>query len=312
MYYAGLDIHKDMFYGTILNEKDEVVVQGEFPNNTKALEKFFTGFHPGITKAAIEATGCWRGYYKTLQTLGYKVVLANPIKAKERSNKKKTDKVDSKTLAELLRTNFIPQVYIPTEEIMKLRDIARHRARIRRMDTKIKQTIKAYLLRDGIKCPKSIWNKEGLLWLESLGNPDIKNLIELHSSFTKQINEVTIRVTKISRNTETTRLLQTFPGIGYYGSVMIAAEIGDVNRFDSVKSLVMYAGLCPGIYQSANTNRNVKQTACNHWLKWIVYECSGRAAMLNTKYTKHYYKLKQRKGRMVARRSTARKIIVLY
>jgi transposase len=200
-------------------------------------------------------------------------------------------------------------VYIPTEEIMKLRDIARHRARIRRMDTKIKQTIKAYLLRDGIKYPKKMWSKEGMLFLKSQNNPDINNLLEIHASLIKQINEVTTRVTKISRNTEITRILQTFPGIGYYGSVMIAAEIGDVKRFDSPKSLVMYAGLCPGIYQSAKTNRNVKQTSYNHWLKWIVYECSGRAVMLNTKYTNHYYKLKQRKGKCVARRSTARKML---
>ena len=48
---------------------------------------------------------------------------------------------------------------------------------------------------------------------------------------------------------------------------MILAGIGDVRRFESPKRLISYAGLCPGIYQSGNTERNVRNNAVNKWFE---------------------------------------------
>ncbi|RJS84181.1 IS110 family transposase [Methanophagales archaeon] len=88
---------------------------------------------------------------------------------------------------------------------------------------------------------------------------------------------------------------------------MILAEIGDIRRFESPKQLISYAGLCPGIYQSGNTERNVRNNAVNKWLKWIIYECSGKATMLDPRFQEYYYKIKQRKGFKTARRSRCKK-----
>jgi len=106
-----------------------------------------------------------------------------------------------------------------------------------------------------------------------------------------------------------TNLLQTIPGIGKFSSLMILGEIGDIKRFPNPKSLVSYAGLCPGIYQSGNKSHDVANRACNKWLKWIITECSGRAIMLDSRYMKHYYRVKKRKGFKTARRSVARKML---
>jgi len=116
-----------------------------------------------------------------------------------------------------------------------------------------------------------------------------------------------IRLLNISRKNSV--LLQSIPGIGKFGSLLIEAEIGDIRRFCDPKSLVSYAGLCPGIYQSGDKSKTVASKACNKYLKWIMYECSGRAIMMQTKYMKHYYKVKARKGKQIARRSAARKML---
>jgi transposase len=73
--------------------------------------------------------------------------------------------------------------------------------------------------------------------------------------------------------------------------------------------LVSYAELCPGVYQSGNKAHDVVNRACNKWFKWIITECSGRAAMLDNRYMRHFYRMKKRKGFKTARRSVARKML---
>ena len=90
-------------------------------------------------------------------------------------------------------------------------------------------------------------------------------------------------------------MLMTMSGIGEYSALLILREIGDIKRFKKAKELVSYAGLCPGIYQSGNTERTEINHAVNKWLKWIMYECSGRASMLNQKFQSYFYKTRRKR-----------------
>jgi len=142
--YAGLDIHTEKLYGTVLDEQGETIVQGSLNHTKEAVQSFFAGMPSSKLKIAIEACGIWRGAYKLLTELGYEVVLASPLKTHQIACKKKTDKVDSRILADLLRTGYLPEVYIPSEDVLKLRDIARHRARLVRIRTMLQCKVKAY------------------------------------------------------------------------------------------------------------------------------------------------------------------------
>lgn len=306
-FYAGIDIHKDSFFGTVLDESGNVIESGNFPNTKEALQKLL--FTPKKdTAITIEACGMWRGFHSQLKELGYDAVLADPRKVSEIAGKKKTDREDSRILADLLRTGYLPTVYIPDEKIIELRNVGRHRIRLVRMRTMLKCRIKMTLLRNGIKYKKGMWNKDGLVWLRMQGY-EICSYVQILELLNKQIKGVdkTISSTNIMRRNSV--LLKSVPGIGEFASLLIEAEIGDIRRFRDPKSLVSYAGLCPGIYQSGKKSRTVASMACNKYLKWIMYECSGRAIMMQTRYMKHYYKVKSRKGNRVARRSTARKML---
>jgi transposase len=50
-------------------------------------------------------------------------------------------------------------------------------------------------------------------------------------------------------------------GIGEYSAILILGEIGDIKRLKAPKALVSYAGLCPGIYQSGNTEKTERNQA---------------------------------------------------
>lgn len=310
-YFAGIDIHKDSFYGTILDEQGKVINEGEFKPRKEAIEVFLSGIPSSRMRIAIESCGMWRGFYKTLNDMGYDVVLANPVKVKDVAGKKTTDKVIAKTLADLLRTGYLPEVYVPTEDVLKLRYLARHRANLIRLRTKVQCKIKGYMLRQGLNYNKRVWNQEGMEHLRNIGDEKIINFLNIIDVMNKEIKDVTREVNNISCNMYKTCLLQTMPGIGKYSSLLILTEIADIKRFKTPKELVSYAGLCPGIHQSGSKQHTVKSRACNKWLKWIMIECSGIALKYDQRLMRYYYKIKKRKGFQTARRALARKMLTI-
>lgn len=305
--YCGIDIHKESFVGCIMNSDGRVVREQSFTPRKESVQNFLCGMP--IKSIAIEACGIWRGAYTMLQELGYTVKLANPLKTHQIACKKKTDKVDAKILADLLRTKYLPEVFIPDEHTLKLRDLARHKCNITRLKVRVQNKIKGYLLREGISYKKRIWNEKCLCELEKNGNPGLNDLIATYRFLHIKENGVLGRVRAVARNSKLTTLLMTHPGIGEFGSLMMVAEIADIKRFDSDKHLIAYAGLCPGIYQSAETSYAVHNHAVNKWLKWIVTECAGRAAMLDKRYMALFAKVKKKKGFKIARRVVARKML---
>jgi len=308
--YAGVDIHKDKYVGCILDGEGKVVREHTFPPTIEGAQGFFCGLP--VKAVAIEACTMWRAAMKLFREFGYEVKVSSPKKTHDIANKKKTDKVDAKILADLLRTGYLPEVYIPTEDILNLRDLCRHKASLTRERVQFQNKIKSRLLLLGIKYPAKLWNKKNLNWLASLDDPILDNLLTVRESIAKEENDTLRRVEKISRSHRLASLLRSTPGIAEFGALMILSEIADIKRFKTPKEMVMYAGLCPGVYQTGNVERSVKNNAVNKWLKWIVTECSGRASTLSgTKFQYHCAKIKQRKNAKVARRSTARKMITI-
>ena len=68
---------------------------------------------------------------KLIRAQGVEVVIAHPLKVRAIAIARvKTDKIDSRVLADLPRANLIPQSYIPSQDIVELRDLARYRVKL--------------------------------------------------------------------------------------------------------------------------------------------------------------------------------------
>lgn len=310
--YLGLDTHKETIHGTALNKNGEIICSYEFNNGEEAMKEFLKSFKPWNTSIAIEACGIWRGCYRILRKLGYnEVKLANPLKCHQIAKDKKTDEVDSKILADLLRTNFLPEVFIPSEEILKLRDLVRHKCNLTRLRVRIQNKIKACLLREGIHYERGIWNKEGLSWLKELSDEKIEDFVDVYETIKKKERKTWKKIEDIVRMKEETALLKTIPGVGYLGAAMIYAEIGNIKRFKTIKQLHAYAGVAPGIQQSGTKTRMPKRKQVNYWLKWVVGECAGKATIIESNLQKYYFRVRNKKGWRTGRKATARKILTL-
>lgn len=88
-----------------------------------------------------------------LEKAGLDARLVNPLEAKHRmGGKNKTDKLDAKGLAILLRNGTLPEVWIPPAELRDLRGLMRTRLASRDHTTILKNRIQAALRRYGRGC----------------------------------------------------------------------------------------------------------------------------------------------------------------
>ncbi len=309
--YCGLDIHKNFHVGCIMDANGNIVKEGKFENSKDGIDGFFSGF--AISKAVMESTGFWWSVYEMLEAKGYEVILAHSFRVKAiASAKLKTDKVDSRMLAHLLRADLIPESYIPTKQMRDLRKLVRHRANLVKVRVIVKNKIKAYLLREGIKTKGSyIFSELGKKSLLKGNIEEVKSYVPVLESLDKQIKDAERKIKNVACNRKETSLLLTIPGVGAYSALLLFAEIADIKRFAHPKKLLSYAGLAPMVKESAGRGSAKLSQASNHLIKGILTEIVGIAIKYPGRIQNHYYKIRKKKGWRIARISTARYMLTI-
>jgi len=242
------------------------------------------------------------------------VKLAHPLKTKLiAESKKKTDKVDAKVLADLARTNFLPEAYLPPDDILELREIIRERVRLKKLSVSIKNRIHSILTKNGIKIDKP-FTKDGREELRSLENVWINRYLRILENIEDEIKEIDKEIKNICLMNDEISILLTIPGIGYFSALLIYAEVGDINRFPNSKKLCSYAGLVPTVRQSGNKiirGRITKEG--NKLLRWVLVQCAHMAVRKDEKFKQFYERIKAKKGPQKAIVATARKLLtVIY
>lgn len=134
--YIGMDLHKNHIQVAAIDKKGQLLYNSKIDNNKESLEKFFGNTDRGA-KVVMVSSSVWCDTYHSMESIGFNTILSNPIKTKAIASARiKTDRIDAKVLAELLRADLIPACYIPPKEIMQLRQLVRHREFLVRQRTK--------------------------------------------------------------------------------------------------------------------------------------------------------------------------------
>ena len=141
------------------------------PNDPVKLVPILGVVPPG-TPVALEAAYGWGWLVELLEELELEPHLVHPSRCKAiASARLKNDKVDARTLAQLLRADLLPEAWIAPPEIRDLRALLRHRASLVRLATGLKNRVHAVLADRGISPPSSLWATPGRAWLAALELP---------------------------------------------------------------------------------------------------------------------------------------------
>jgi transposase len=318
--YAGLDVHSEFTYGTIVDGMGNPMRELKVPTTSAGFSMLFAPLRDKHKiRAVFEASRNWWYTAQLLKQQGIEAVMAHPLRVRAIASARiKTDAIDSKVLSDLLRADLVPESYMPTDEIVELRNLVRYRVRLGRMGAQMKNSIRAVLSRQGYKCA---WTdpagKKAALWLANLELSD-QNRMELSyllghlSHLKREIDKLDDKIRLSAVSKPEAKLIMSIPGFAEYSAMLILAEIGDFKRFPTPQKLAAYAGLVSSTYQSGNgcyQGRITKQGS--RWLRWILVECSTIAIRKPNRLQRFYLRIKHKKGHQKAIVATARKAITI-
>ena len=207
-----------------------------------------------------------------MDELDFEPLLANPMRVKLRAEDVKNDKVDSKTLADLTRMNWLPTCYVPSSEMRWLRSLLRHRAFRTKLCTGVKNRTKSEFRKRAIDLDVNLGTLKGRKLASDLGVFEVSQNLELLEVMDRQTKEIEGTLFKEYGHVKPVELLMTIPGIGFLSAVTLYAEICDIKRFSSAEKLAHYAGLVPTVRQSGEHSFAGKETRGDAWMKSILIE----------------------------------------
>jgi transposase len=312
--YLGLDVHKVRTQYCLMDPGGEILAEGNLPTETVA------GVVPGSDCAVVlEATGSWHHAYDALCASGAAVKLAHPAHVKAiASARVKTDKIDARIFAHLLRCDLIPEAWAPPVRIRELRDLVRLRWRFVSQRTTAKNRISNLLARKCLRYDGTdLFGAGGRTWLAELPlDTHARTLTEL---LLASINEadahvaaLTDRLHELLDGDDELRLLMSIPGVGFITAATLLAELGDWRRFGSAAQVSAYFGIVPSVRASAAVAHygRITRAASPHARRALV-EAAHVAVRLPGPARARYASLARRRGKKVALVAAARVLLEL-
>jgi transposase len=319
MYYVGCDLHKFSTYFYVVDNKGKCILNRSIPNEAALLHKFLSSL-PKPFKLAVEATYNWYFFIDIVACYTDEYYLTNPLYLKAFAKRnKKTDKIDAKLIANILRIGYLPEVYIVDKKTQREREVLRQRMKIIQDRCRAIFRLKALLDKLGENSTGNFATKK------RLDNIETKHLPEEYQHIIKENCRQIIELLQAETRTDSVvrklvaadfeaKLLTTIDGIGEFSALLIKSEIADVSRFKNFDKLCSYAGLAPRIHQSGNKCilGALSKNRRKH-LQWILLEISYQFMYRNEKYRYKFEKIREQKPYNKAKVVIARDLLkIIY
>jgi transposase len=322
MYSIGVDFHKAYSHMTVLDADGRVVKAGRVANTAEAVRTFVSPYRQG-GQAVVEATRNWTIMHDLLETELEAVYLAHPLKVRAIAEARiKTDRIDSRILAHLLRCDLLPTAYVRPKEQRITQQVLRQRMFLVRLRTMVKNRIHVLIdrqiaVREVAARYSDLFGQAGMAWLRTVDLPAgerqlLESELALLAALQERIAESDGVVRRLTLGDRQVRWVRTIPGLGRFFSVLVVNEIGDIRRVASPEKLCGYAGLVPSTYASGGKifhGRLTKQG--NKWLRWAVVEAVRPAVKTDPELRAYYERLRHRKGPNPAKVATARRLLTI-
>jgi len=232
--------------------------------------------------------------------------------------KKKNDRIDASKICDCLRCDFLPECYMASTAIRERRRTLRYRNLLVRQMVQMKIKISSLLMEAGISYSKQRLHKAGYFRELLASNPDIDEGLR---SLLRLCRETVVRLDKIENALvhslehdplllERVERLTSIPAIGPITALTWALEVGEVQRFSSIKKAISYCGLCGAEKSSGNTvQRTPLSKQRNKHLQTTLIEAAKMAPRYSPTLALLYDREKQRGNVNRATLAVARKLV---
>lgn len=315
--FIGIDLHRRRSQIAVVDAEGELLLQRRIVNDPGTFRDVLGD--PGGAHVALEATYGWEWLADLLSEAGFDVHLAHPLRTKAiASARVKTDAVDARTLAHLLRTGMLPQAYIAPCELRDVRELLRHRQALTGLRTAVKNRVHALLARQGILPEHSdLFAGPGRAFLRALELPEgpktrLESLLSLITDFDRELTATTSEIERLAKADERVQVLCQIRGVGRYTAMLVIAELGDVSRFPTAAHVCSWAGMTPTVRASDRTMRHGHiSRQGSPALRAALVEAAQMAVTGTGPLRASFERIAKRRGRKIAKVAVARQILAL-
>ena len=291
-YFVGLDVHKQVIAFCVKTREGEIVAEGKIPATRVALQEWVRTL-PGPWHGGMEATMFSHWIYHYLKPLAQRLEMGHPARMKAISaGKKKSDKIDARTIADLLRCDLFPSCFVIAPELGALRQQMRFRRLVVEETVMFQNKTAGLLMGAGVEYERrrlhgkryfrnlmgdNQWIAQEMRPLLSFNREQIETLQSMGSRLMRMLE----RHPRLQARVEA---LQTIQGVGRVTALTWALEIGTPERFASIKAAMSYCGLTSALRESAGQQkRGPLSKQRNRHLQSVLIEAAKIGPAVNEK-----------------------------
>ncbi len=255
--YIGLDVHQSTISAAVLDQEGKLIQQSILATRASAILDFLAGLRGELHVTFEEGThSAW--LYDLLVRRVAKLVVCNPRKNALLKAGNKSDRIDARKLAELLRAGLLSPVYHGQNSTQTVKQLVRSYSALTEDTTRTMGRLKALYRSQAIACAgqKPYGRRHRQLYLEQLRELGLRRraerLYEQLDSLQKLRREARRDLIVECRKHADAKILRQVPLLGPIRVAMLIGRVQTPHRFRTKRQFWAYCGLALETRSSAD------------------------------------------------------------
>lgn len=255
--FIGLDVHKTSISAAVLNDSGKLLMQSVLMTAPAAIVGFIRGISGTVHVTLEEGThAAW--LHGLLKPYVAEVLVCNPRKNALLKSGSKSDRIDARKLADLLRAGLLARVYHDESHTLRLKELGRSYRTITDDATRVMRRLKALYRSRAIATEgkKLYTRKRREQWLDQLSHSGqhyrAERLFEQLDWLQSQRRQIRCDLMQEGRKHTSTAILTSIPFLGPIRSALLIARVQTPFRFRTKRQFWAYCGLALETRSSAD------------------------------------------------------------
>jgi transposase len=254
--YIGMDVHKEAICIAVLDSSGKLVMECTIETKASIIVDFLKGLRGSLHVTLEEGT--WAAWlYDLIKPHVTELVVCNPRRNALLKEGSKSDRIDARKLAELLRSNMVRSVYHGENGVRTLQELARSYLAISTDVIRVMSRVKAIYRSWGIPCTgKQVYApRHRSAWLGKIAEAGVHRRAEFYyqqfDALRSLRQEVRRELLAEAQKHDAWKLLRAIPFIGPIRAALLIALIQTPHRFRTKRQLWTFSGFGIETYSSA-------------------------------------------------------------
>ena len=255
--YIGMDVHKETISIAVLNASGKLVMESVIETKSLTIIQFIQGLRGDLHVTLEEGT--WAAWlYDLLRPHVTEVVVCDPRKNALLKTGNKSDRIDARKLAELLRSNLLRPVYHGEHGVRTLKELSRSYLTISGDLARVMTRLKALYRSWAIACSgKQVYApRHRAQWLGKIAEAGVRRRAQFYYQQLDALRALRQQVRREllaeSGKHKASQLLCQIPSIGPIRAALLIAILQTPYRFRTKRQLWSYGGLGIETHSSAD------------------------------------------------------------